>query len=80
MHNISPCSIIDDETDDTDDDTDDDNDNVVVSVAKNNIPMTAKNIHNFILVGICSLYIIPRVIGTINVVSCINNAPWDAVV
>ena len=55
MHNISPCSIIDDETDDTDDDTDDDNDNVVVSVAKNSIPMTAKNIDTFILVGICSL-------------------------
>ena len=59
MHNISPCSIIDDETDDA---TDDDNDNVVLSVAKNNIPITAKNIDNFILVGICSLYIIPRVI------------------
>ena len=42
--------------------------------------MTAKNIDTFILVGICSLYIIPRVIGTINVVNCINNAPWDAVV
>ena len=62
------------------DDTDDTDNVVVLSVAKNNIPITAKNIDNFILVGICSLQIIPRVIGTINVVNCINNAPWDAVV